>query len=169
MKEATNRVLHALEITGMALALLTLFLIMISIAADAFGRYFLSAPLRGQYEFTSLYLMVILSFMGLARTQALGGHIAISVMSPTLDRIPYKLVPRIMSLFAAAAFGFITVLAGEEALARIAARTTTFGAVQFPTYLSYCWVPLGTGILTLRLLHQSIWPMDRELSHSDYE
>ena len=169
MREATNRILNAVELTGMALALLTLFLIMVSIAADAFGRYFLSSPITGQYEFTSLYLMVILSFMGLARTQALGGHIAISVMAPTLNRVPFRLVPRAMSLLAAAAFGFITVLTGEEALARIAARTTTFGAVQFPTYLSYCWVPLGTGILTLRLLHQCAWPVAEEQSHSDYE
>lgn len=169
MKRITDRILSAVEIACMSLALLTLFLIMMSITVDAFGRYFLNAPLKGQYEFTALYLMVILTFMGLSRTQSLGGHVAISVMEPILEKIPFRLVARAVSLASAIAFALVTWLTGEEALARIAARTTTFGAVQFPTYLSYCWVPLGTGILTLRLLHQAIWPLPPQAKQADYE
>jgi len=172
MRQATDRILTAIEIAGMSLALLTLFLIMISITADAFGRYFLHTPITGQYEFTALYLMVIMTFMGLARTQALGGHIAISIMTPVLSKIPFQLAARMTSLLCVIAFGLMTFLTGEEALSRIAARTTTFGAVQFPTYLSYCWVPIGVGILTLRLLHQTIWPIPpkgEELEIVDYE
>ncbi|MCI5074144.1 TRAP transporter small permease [Oricola sp.] len=169
MRKATDRILSAIEIAGMSLALLTLFLIMISITADAFGRYFLHTPITGQYEFTALYLMVIMTFMGLARTQALGGHIAISIMAPTLNKLPFRIAARLTSLLCLIAFGLMTWLTGEEALSRIAARTTTFGAVQFPTYLSYCWVPIGVGILSLRLLHQTIWPVAYEGQSADYE
>lgn len=169
MRKATDRILSAIEIAGMSLALLTLFLIMISITADAFGRYFLHTPITGQYEFTALYLMVIMTFMGLARTQALGGHIAISIMAPTLSKLPFRIAARLTSLLCLIAFGLMTWLTGEEALSRIAARTTTFGAVQFPTYLSYCWVPIGVGILSLRLLHQTIWPVAYEGQSADYE
>ena len=169
MRKATDRILSAIEIAGMSLALLTLFLIMISITADAFGRYFLHTPITGQYEFTALYLMVIMTFMGLSRTQALGGHIAISILSPVLSRLPFQLAARLTSLLCLIAFGLMTWLTGDEALSRIAARTTTFGAVQFPTYLSYCWVPIGVGILTLRLFHQVIWPVayDADLTGLD--
>lgn len=169
MRKTTDRILSAIEKTAMAIALTCLALIMFSITADAFGRYFLNAPVRGQYEFTSLYLMVIFTFMGLSRTQALGGHISITVLATLLAGVPWQLPARIAALIAAGAWGLVAVLTGEEALARIAARTTTFGAVQFPTYLSYCWVPLGTGILALRLLHQTIWPIYDGTEVQDYE
>lgn len=169
MRQATDRILSGIEIAGMSLALLTLFLIMASITADAFGRYFLHTPITGQYEFTALYLMVIMTFMGLSRTQALGGHIAISILSPVLSRLPFQIAARLTSLLCLIAFGLMTWLTGEEALSRIAARTTTFGAVQFPTYLSYCWVPIGVGILSLRLLHQTIWPVAHKGESADYE
>lgn len=158
MRHLTDRILSTVEIIGMAIALMALFLMMIGITADAFGRYFLHAPIKGQYEFTSLYLMVILSFLGLARSQALGGHVSIPVLAGVLARIPFALHHRLTALIAACAFAMVTWATGHEALARIAAKSTTFGAVQFPTYLSFCWVPVGTGLLTLRLLHQTIWP-----------
>lgn len=169
MRRATDRILSAVEIASMTVALTCLFLIMASITADAFGRYFLSAPIVGQYEFTALYLMVIMTFMGLSRTQALGGHVSITVLAELLAALPWRLPARFSALVAAAAWGLVAVLSGEEALARIAARTTTFGAVQFPTYLSYCWVPIGTGILTLRLIHQAIWPVHDGTELQDYE
>jgi TRAP-type C4-dicarboxylate transport system permease small subunit len=161
MRQATDRILAAAEYAGMAVALLALLLMMLGITADAFGRYFLHSPIKGQYEFTALYLMVMLSFLGLARSQAMGGHIAIPILEEALARVPLQLPQRLTALIAACAFAMLTWVTGHAALERIAARTTTFGAGQFPTYLSYCWVPIGTGLLTLRLIHQTIWPPAR--------
>ncbi|MFV0244355.1 MAG: TRAP transporter small permease [Qingshengfaniella sp.] len=158
MKQTLNRILSFLENIAIVISASALILIMVSITADAFGRYFLNKPFQGQYEFTSLYLMVILTFLGLAKIQAQGGHISVPVMRTMVARLPGKPAERITALAAALAFAFITIKTGEEALHKIAARSTTFGAIQFPTYLSYCWVPVGTGLLTLRLAYQTFWP-----------
>ncbi len=158
MKRSLDRLLSLLEMIAMTVAVAALVVMMLSITVDAFGRYFLNRPLQGQYEFTTLYLMVVLTYLGLARTQAIGGHIAVPVLAQLFDRIPGRPVQRLTALISVVAFGFVTVVTGHEALARIAARTTSFGTIQWPTYLSYCWVPVGVGLLTLRLAYQVIWP-----------
>lgn len=158
MREAIDRVLRVLEAIAMTMAVIAVLVMMGSITVDAIGRYLFNRPLAGQYEFTSLYLMVILTFMGLAHTQAVGGHISVPLFQGLVAKLPWKLGSRLAALCGAIAFGYVTLMAGEDALAKIAARTTTFGAIQFPTYLSYCWMPVGTGLLTLRLLFQTIWP-----------
>lgn len=158
MREAIDRVLRVLEAIAMTMAVIAVLAMMASITLDALGRYLFNRPFTGQYEFTSLYLMVILTFMGLAHTQAVGGHISVPLFQGLVAKLPWKLPARLAALCAAVAFGFVTVMAGEDALAKIAARTTTFGAIQFPTYLSYCWMPVGTGLLTLRLIFQTVWP-----------
>ncbi|MDF0596594.1 TRAP transporter small permease [Psychromarinibacter halotolerans] len=158
MKQFIDRILSAFETIAIIAAATALLLIMFSITIDAFGRYFLNSPLQGQYEFTSLYLMVILTFLGMPKIQALGGHIAVPLFQGLISSIPGRPVERIIFLMSAAAFSYITWMTGIEALEKIAHRTTTFGAIQFPTYLSYCWVPVGTALITLRLLFQSVWP-----------
>lgn len=135
-----------------------IFLMMLSISADALGRYLLNRPLQGSFEFTSLYLMVILTFLGMPATYARGGHIRLDVLRPYLARIPGKPVERINALVAACVFGILTWYAGGEAISKFIERDTTFGIVQFPLYWSYVWVPLGCGALTLRLLVEVVFP-----------
>lgn len=160
MKQTIDRFLGMLENIALAVAILALLLTMASISLDAFSRYLFNRPFQGQYEFTSLYLMVILTFLGMPKTQAAGGHIAVPLFKSILDRIPGRIVQRATSLCALLAFCFAAWVTGEEALNKIAARTTMFGAIQFPTYLSYCWVPVGFGLLALRLAYQTVWPGD---------
>ena len=158
MRQVTDRILSIAETAGMVASITALFLIMIAISSDALGRYLFSSPLTGEYEFVSLYLMVILTFLGLAKTQAAGRHVRVAILEPLLLKLPWVISHRLTALVTAVGFAILTVITGEEAVARFAARTTMIGVVEFPTYLSYCWVPLGSGLLLLRMIHQVIWP-----------
>lgn len=143
--------LSVLDRVCMAVAQLAIFVMMLSISADALGRYFLNRPLQGSYEFTSLYLMVILTFLGLPATYARGGHIRLDVLRPLLARIPGRPVERLNALVAAFVFGFFAWYAGIEAIGKFVERDTSFGLIQFPLYWSYVWVPVGCALLALRL------------------
>jgi TRAP-type C4-dicarboxylate transport system permease small subunit len=46
----------------------------------------------------------------------------------------------------------VTYFTATEAIERFRNLDTTFGAIQFPIYWSYVWVPLGCGLLSLRLI-----------------
>ncbi|WP_170134005.1 TRAP transporter small permease [Palleronia aestuarii] len=145
----------------MLIALLSLISMVLSVSADAIGRYAFRAPFSGNYEFTSFFAMVALTFMGMPGTYASGGHIRLTIFTPFLDRIPGRLSERINVIFGIVAFGLLAWATGQEAIHKFAVLETTLGAVQFPMYWSYVWVPLGAGLLCLRLLYELVHPQSR--------
>lgn len=158
MPKILEKGLSALDRICLAVAQLAIFVMMLSITADALGRYFFNRPLQGSFEFTTLYLMVILTFLGLPATYASGGHIRLDVLRPWLMRIPGNPVERLNSLIAAGVFGFLAWYSGIEAISKFVERDATFGVIQFPLYWSYVWVPVGCGLLALRLAVEVIFP-----------
>jgi len=136
----------------MAIAAIAVVVMMLSISIDTVGRYLFNRPITGNFEFISLYLMVILGFMAAARTYSLGGHIRLDLLMPRLPRRVGEALERLNALAAGAAFAVFTYSSSEEALDKLVNLHTTFGVIQFPVYLSYAWMPLGAALLTLRLL-----------------
>lgn len=153
-----NRLLHILELIFMRVAQLSLLIMMFSISADALGRYVFNRPLQGSFEFTSLYLMVIITFLAMPAAYATGGMVRLDVLKGPLSRIPWHLSERFNTFAGALVFGFVAWHAGHEAFEKFASRDTTFGVIQFPIYWSYVWVPLGCGLVALRLAYECIFP-----------
>ena len=145
----------------MAMAMISVFIMMISISADAMSRYILGSPITGQYEFTQFYLLVILIFMAFSRTYMLGGHIRIRLLDRILQKIPFNLSERLNAILATLAFGVLTYVSVIEAVEKFVNQDKLFGAVQFPIYWSYVWVPLGCALMTLRLTYDIFVPMQR--------
>jgi len=146
-----------LERSADTLAGISLLAMMLLISADALGRLF-GAPVQGAYEFTTYYLMVIAAFAALPRSYRTGGQVRLELLEPWLARIPGKAAYRGVVLVSLAAFLILLWFSGEEALRRIIDRDTTFGAIQWPLYLSYVWLPIGVGILVLRLALELVLP-----------
>jgi len=157
----TERMLAFTEKIAMAVAMISIFVMMISISADAMSRYLLGSPITGQYEFTQFYLLVILIFMALSRTYMLGGHIRIRLLDRALQKIPYDLSERVNALMAALAFGVLSYVSLFEAIEKFVNQDRLFGVVQFPIYWSYVWVPLGSALITLRLIFEIFRPIQR--------
>ena len=151
-------VLGTLERICVGISQLTLFTMMLAISVDALGRYLFGRPLQGGYEITSLYFMVILTFLGMPATHGVGGHIRIDALTHLLVRVPWRFHERVSALLAAAAFGFMAWHTGLEGLEKILARETAMGAIQMPLYLSYVWVPIGCALLALRLMAEVAYP-----------
>lgn len=161
MDNIAARTLGLLDLVFMRIAQLSLFVMMLSIGADALGRYLFNSPLQGGFEFTSLYLMVILTFLAAPAAYAQGGLVRLGVLDPVLARIPGRLSERINAALGAGAFGFVAWHSGLEAIDKFVVRDTTFGVIQFPIYWSYVWVPLGCGLLALRLAYEVLHPQER--------
>ena len=136
----------------------TLFVMMLSITLDAAGRYLFNRPLTGNMEATSFYFLVILAFLGLPLAHKGNEHIRIEVFRKLMLRVPGRLVDRLHSLLSALAFGFFAWHSGRLAVEKFMDLETSLGAIQFPLYLSYVWVPIGTGYLTLRLVVEMFYP-----------
>lgn len=161
--------LERLERALMAVATLAAILMAVSISMDAVGRYVFHRPMLANYEFTSYFCMVAITFLGLPAVYAQGGQIRLTLLEASLERVPYDLSARLNSLLAFVAFALIAIYAGMDALEKIEMRETTFGAVQFPIYLSFACFPLGCAAISLRLLLEVFVPRRRASADSGEE
>jgi len=158
LKKRVDRFLALFEKLYMAAAMISIFVMMLSISADALSRYLFGSPITGQYEFTQFYLLVILVFMALPRTYVIGGHIRLKLLDRYRHKIPFNLSERCNTVLAGTAFGAIAYISGLEAVDKFVNQDKLFGAVQFPIYWSYVWVPVGCGLMTLRLAYEIFAP-----------
>lgn len=155
-----RRIVTHFERGLLAIATLALIAMMLSISADALGRYLFNSPFRGNFELTSLYFMVILVFATLSHNYAKGVHVRLDIISGYLSRRFGKGYTRLVALICLPVFGYFAWHAGVEALDKIIDRDTRMGAIPFPLYLSYVWVALGSMTLSLRFAMDLIAPED---------
>lgn len=155
-----RQVLTRMEKALVALATLGLLLMMLSISVDALGRHLLNSPLRGNFELTSLYFMVILVFATLSSNYEQGVHVRLDVVSNVFKKRFGKNYMRAIALICLPVFGLFTWYACLEAIAKFEHLETRMGAIPFPIYLSYIWVALGALTLTLRFVLDIIAPLD---------
>jgi TRAP-type C4-dicarboxylate transport system permease small subunit len=97
-----DRVLRALALCGGAVLLGLLGLVLF----DVLMRYVLRLPFLGAYEMTEL-AMVLIVFLGVAYCGATGGHVAVDVLSPVLDRPGLRWLAVLSNLAGAALMGLI--------------------------------------------------------------
>ena len=168
-KKDVPRFLALFEKLYMAMAMISIFVMMLSISADALSRYLFGSPITGQYEFTQFYLLVILVFMALPRTYVIGGHIRLNLLDGYRRKIPFNLTERCNAALAGIAFCAIAYISGLEAVDKFVNQDRLFGAVQFPIYWSYVWVPLGSGLMALRLIYEVFVPVPPHDSQQEGE
>jgi TRAP-type C4-dicarboxylate transport system permease small subunit len=97
-----DRILRALALCGGAVLLGLLGLVLF----DVLMRYVLRLPFLGAYEMTEL-AMVLIVFLGVAYCGATGGHVAVDVLSPVLDRPGLRWLAVLSNLAGAALMGLI--------------------------------------------------------------
>jgi TRAP-type C4-dicarboxylate transport system permease small subunit len=155
-----RKILSILEQGLMAVATLGLLAMMLSISADAMGRYVFNSPLRGNLELTSLYFMVILVFATLSQNYANNVHVRLDLISNRLGARLGKNYTRLVALICLPVFAWFAWVSGLEAIDKFVDRETRMGAIPFPIYLSYVWVALGAITLTLRFVMDIVAPRD---------
>lgn len=97
-----ERLLRALALGGGAVLLGMLALVLF----DVVMRYALRLPFLGAYEFTEL-AMVLIVFLALPYCAATGGHVAVDVVAPVLDRPGLRWIAVLVHLAGAALLAVI--------------------------------------------------------------
>jgi TRAP-type C4-dicarboxylate transport system permease small subunit len=92
-----DRTLRALALGAGAVLLALLALVLF----DVVMRYALRLPFLGAYEFTEL-AMVLIVFLALPYCAATGGHVAVDVLAPVLDRPGLRWIAVLVHLAGAA-------------------------------------------------------------------
>ena len=148
----SERALRVIETIGVSLAGVMMFLIMLVVVADVVLRYFFNAPLSWSYELISLYLMVGLFFFALSDTLAANAHVCVDILQLYLPKrlrhacefIGYAcVIPVFAGIFYMSVIRTWESYQGAEVLA---------GHIAWPTWLASVCVPLGVGVILLRMV-----------------
>lgn len=144
-----NRILRALALGAGAVLLGLLALVLL----DVVMRYALRLPFLGAYEMSEL-AMVLIVFLALAYCGATGGHVAVDVLAPVLDRPGLRWIAVVTNLAGAVLMAVIAWQTARYALGSIARgeATNMLNIAKYPFELV---AAVGTAAFAVVLLVQA--------------
>lgn len=147
-----QRYFEKLEVFLLRFSQLALLAMMLLTSLDAISRYFFSYSITGAYEITERYLMVILVFFSMSYVLKVDGHIRLDILferfSPKIQsglNVGFNLLIAIFVFFMGYESLFMTINAFKNNL-------IMSGLIDFPLWLSYVWIPIGSFVLLIRLV-----------------
>ena len=128
---------------------------MVLTTVDVTMRKAFHHPIAGSYE-TVAQLAVVVVFFAIAYVQSRKEHITIGIVR---DRLPASARRRVDIVMLGLALGFFIMMAWQSAINTawaIQNGDTIMGAIQIRTWPARLTVPIGAGLISLRLLVQLV-------------
>jgi TRAP-type C4-dicarboxylate transport system permease small subunit len=141
-----------IESLSQVIGYVALFMMMLLITVDTAGRYFFNQPIHGAFEITEDYLMVMVVFLGLSYSYKKGEHIKIDLLYRHFPNKVKSIVDCLGLLLTAVLFSLITYQGYSLTFEAWVQKQYIFGVISLPSFLSYIWVPVGSAVLTIRLM-----------------
>lgn len=150
------RLLRFLENAMAAVTYVALFAMMAFITIDALGRYLLRITPPDVFHLTELYLMPLVIFFAMAKTQRERGHVSVTLLNHFFSPALGSCVLAAVFLGAGIICAMIAYASWQSAWPHLANWRVTGGVVPWPTGLSRVIVPIGMGLLAVRLLVDTV-------------
>lgn len=147
-----DRALRGLETVAAVLAAVCLLGAMLLISVDVMMRYVLNAPLSFQYYFVQNYLLVGMVLLALPWGFRNGGTIRIEGFVQFLPDRQRDLVYRAGLVLSALYVAALAWRGGKHFWNAFLRGEVDIGVIDWPVYWSWAPVPIGCGLLALRLL-----------------
>lgn len=141
---------------------LALILVAVLLNGDILGRLLFGVPVQIQFEMTEIYLMPALAVLPMSRVFREGGHLSLEVIPEDAFGRATPVVRRLVLVAAAAFFAVVTWKAGAFAAHAFARNDVEWGVVDWPLGWAYAVIPLGCGVLVLRLIVEAFRPGDED-------
>lgn len=155
IRRATD-LLGVLERALTVIAAICLFAIMTLVVVDVFMRYVLNSPLSFTYDLIGLYLLAGAFFLTLSDTLRVHAHVGVDVLASRFPPAGRRLSEIITALTGLFVFVLISKVGFDRALENYEQHDVLSGAIPWPTWISAVLVPLGCGVLVLRLALQLV-------------
>ena len=163
-----DRALALVETAGAVVAGAVLVAVMLLVSADAILRHLFAAPLTFQLTLTESYLLVAMAMLALPWGYRKGGAIQVRLLLDATPKAFNNAVIRLALLAAAVYLGALAIYAWDRFHEAFANDEVTMGVIDWPVDWSWVWVPLGCGLLSLRVLLDALAPQLRPIG-SDHE
>lgn len=139
---------------GAALALAAM---LVSITADAMGRFLFNRPVMGVYEVNEMYLLPAVVYLSIARAQRFNEHIAVDVFVAPMRPGLRRLLLGVGRLLALGLFVAIAYRTGEMAHRQFIRGNVTSGSILLPAWIGWAVVSVGCAAMSLRLALQILF------------
>jgi TRAP-type C4-dicarboxylate transport system permease small subunit len=159
---ALDAVVRPAEITAAAAGGALMLAAMLLTSVDVVARYLFNAPLEFNQYLTETYLMIGLMTLPLAWGFRAGGYIRVVGLVQALPSSAGQLLLRIGLLSGSGYIAVLAWLAGEKWWETFQDGSVDMGIIDWPVSWSWISIPIGLGLLCLRLALMSIGPA-REL------
>jgi TRAP-type C4-dicarboxylate transport system permease small subunit len=151
-----RRALDVVDSVVMFIGCAMLFALMCVVVADVTLRYIINQPLQWSYEVISNYLMPGLFFLAVSHTLKAHAHVSVDIVHNYLrPRVRY-VFEAITALLAIPGFAICTWVSAGKTLEDIQTQATATSGLAVPTWTISVMLPLGFGLLTLRLVLNAI-------------
>lgn len=148
---ALRRTIDRIDNALMALGAAMLFALMLVVVADVALRYLFNAPLQWSYQVISSYLMPGLFFMAVSHTLKSHAHVAVDILHNYVSRRTRYVFELICSTVATPVFALCTVVSARNTWKDFADAAVSTSGLALPTWTVSMMLPIGFGMLTLRL------------------
>ncbi len=146
-----RRLIDAIDAVLLVIGCLMLFGLMIVVVADVSLRYLFNAPLQWSYEVISSYLMPGLFFMAVSHTLKANAHVAVDILHNYVGRTTRYVFEAVTSALATPVFALCTWVSAQHTWADVQSAATSTSGLAVPTWTISIMLPIGFGMLTLRL------------------
>lgn len=147
-------ILHALSMIEDVLGWLSaaaMFTIMLVVVCDVVLRYFFHSPLSWAYDLISLYLVAAVFFLSLSAAYSEGAHVNVDILQQALPQRSIRLTEIVTTAIGAIVFALIAYFGALRTQDAYMSGDVLSGAIPWPTWPSLALVPLGCGLMALRL------------------
>jgi TRAP-type C4-dicarboxylate transport system permease small subunit len=151
-----RRVVDRIDDGLMVIGCLMLFALMFVVVGDVVLRYLFNAPLQWSYEVISSYLMPGLFFFAASHTLKAHAHVAVDIVHNYVERRTRYVLEAVTSVLAAPVFLLCTIVSARNTWADLATAATSTSGLALPTWTISVMLPIGFGMLTLRLVLNAI-------------
>lgn len=143
--------LEMIELICAWIAALLIIYVMLTIAGDVVGRYFLNSPIGWAIEFAEYALMAI-PFLSMAWLVRVGGHVSIDLVLNALHRRMRYILGIVVNLLATATCGLAAYFAILTTLSQYEREVMTIGIYPIEKYLLISVVAFGLVLTFIEFL-----------------
>lgn len=154
--KSTLRALSVIENALGWLSAAAMLAIMLIVFCDVIMRYFFHSPLSWAYDLISLYLVAAVFFLSLSAAYTEGAHVNVDILQQAFPPRGMRLSEVVTTAIGAIVFALITYFGALRTLEAYASHDVLSGAIPWPTWPSLALVPLGCGLMSLRLVAQFV-------------
>lgn len=125
--------------------------IMIIVFCDVFMRYVFQSPLSWAYDLIAMYLLAAVFFLSLSPAYGDGAHVNVDILQQKLPQTIVRLTEIVTTSVGITVFSLIAWFGTQRAHEAFAAKDVLSGAIAWPTWPALSLVPLGCGVMAVRL------------------